>query len=555
MKNKIKKRKLHEPSFFRAVLVLTLIALLGLSIYSFIPSLSKPLLGPHSFRQTQNAISSYYSVKENAPVWMNVMPVCGPPWNLPTEFPLFQYMVGRLNKFTGLPLDLTGRFLSLSFFFLSLVPVVLLLRSKEINFSYKQWIPTLLLIISSPVYLFWGSAYLMETTALCLSLFYVVGSLKTIDIFNNNTYVVNNKFQRPKIFGFISCLLFSLTVGILCAMQKGTTWVSAAGVLVLIVCWKNVREPKQVWLKDGLLLTIFCGIPLICAKAWISYGDSLKSLNPFARELFVVSSANHNRWNYGTLEQKLDPETWLQIFQHVNDQILVAFPVVGSFFMPAILIFGGFCSPQRLPLIVIFLAGFFSGPIIFTNLYFEHSYYWCANAIWFLLALGTAIAGIVEWKPNRQWKHKLGFFLALSVAASGYLSWKSKFLPVTLGLPDYEKLAEVWIKPVQDSVPPDRTILILGNDWNPNSLYYAERKGIAFPTADWIPLPGPQLEESLKNLGPDEKLGAVVVNEQLLNAANQAFFTDFLNRLGMSQNGKRTAFGILFPAADLTAPN
>ena len=91
----------------------------------------------------------------------------------------------------------------------------------------------------------------------------------------------------------------------------------------------------------------------------------------------------------------------------------------------------------------------------------------------------------------------------------------------------------------------------LGNDWNPNSLYYAERKGIAFPTADWIPLPGPQLDESLANLGPDERLGAVVVNEQLLNAGNQAFFADYLQKLGMSSQAQRTAFGLLFPARNL----
>jgi hypothetical protein len=219
--------------------------------------------------------------------------------------------------------------------------------------------------------------------------------------------------------------------------------------------------------------------------------------------------------------------------------------------MPLILVVGAVASPKRTPLMLIFLAGFASGPLIFTNLYFEHSYYWCANGIWLLLAVGVALAGISEFKPEKYWPKITAITLALALVISGFTTWFRNYLPILKSLPTREQLAEIWIKPVQKVVPPDRTLLIVGNDWNPNSLYYAERKGIAFPTASWIPFPGPQLTESLAMLGPKEKLGAVVIAEALLTPNNQAALANILGQLGMSMEGTRTAFGVMFPAIDL----
>jgi hypothetical protein len=131
------------------------------------------------------------------------------------------------------------------------------------------------------------------------------------------------------------------------------------------------------------------------------------------------------------------------------------------------------------------------------------------------------------------------------------MTWSQRYLPILRALPTQEALADAWTKPVQTMVPAKRTLLIVGNDWNPNSLYYAQRKGIAFPTAKWIPFPGPQLEKSLAMLGPDEALGAVVVNPRLLEGQSQAFWNTFLRDKGFSTSGTSTAFGTLFPALDL----
>jgi hypothetical protein len=292
-------------------------------------------------------------------------------------------------------------------------------------------------------------------------------------------------------------------------------------------------------------------LPILAGKTWLNHGDAIKTTNPFAREIIVASSPHQAKWYYGTLEQKLDPATWAQIWRHITDQLLVPFPLLGPFLMPLLLVAGAFASPRRIPLMLIFLASFAAGPVIFTNLYFEHSYYWSANGIWLLLAVGTALAGIWECRPGKLWPQITAVALTSMLAVSGIVTWFRNYLPILTALPTREQIADAWTKPVQSVVPPERTLLIVGHDWNPNSLYYAGRKGIAYPISGGIRFPGPQLTESLAMLEPQEKLGAVVIAEPLLTQENQAAIAQILQQLGMSLNGQRTAFGVMFPAQDL----
>jgi hypothetical protein len=363
-------------------------------------------------------------------------------------------------------------------------------------------------------------------------------------------------------------LIAALLLGVLAIMCKATTWAVAACTSTLLLIFRDGWPQWRAWFRreeegapggtpghtGGAILaaaSLCLLLPFIAGKLWLSYGDSIKSANPFAREIILSSSAHQAKWNYGTWEQKLDPATWQVIWRNLTDQLLIPFPFIGPFLMPLILIAGAVAAPRRIPLILIFLAGFASGPIIFTNLYFEHSYYWCANGIWLLLAVGVALGGIYEFRPEKFWPQVTALVLAAAVAVSGFVQWFRNYLPILTSLPSHEQLAEVWTKPVQNIVPPNRTLLIAGHDWNPNALYYAERKGIAYPTSGGIQFPGPQLTESLAMLGPEEKLGAVVIAEPLLTQENQAALASILQQLGMSQEGSRTAFGIMFPAEDL----
>jgi 4-amino-4-deoxy-L-arabinose transferase-like glycosyltransferase len=523
---------MKQSSTFLKISLLLFACVVLTALWALTREWDKPLLDLHSFRQTQTAISAYYMVGNPSVFLDYITPVLGKPWRIPMEVPFYQLVVARWHEWTGMGLDQSGKFISIIFLFACLWPVWKLLQELSIP-PAPRWL-TAAVFLSVPLHLYWGRAFLIETMGLFLSL--------------SMAACIFAGYQKKNW----RWLLVGLAFGVLAALCKVTTWAVACGVTGLLVLFSN-GIPKR---KD-LLWVVAAGfaavLPIIPGKLWLTYGDQLKAENPFARDLIISTSKGQTAWNFGTLAQKTSPEVWRRIGSHITDQLLIPVPILGPWLVPIILIVGAFANRCRAPLILIFLAGFAAGPLIFTNLYFEHNYYWVANSVWLLLALGMAFASISECSPKSRWPGLSAIAACAVVCIAGFTSWHQKFLPILHSLPIRQALAELWIKPVQEIVPPERTILILGNDWNPNSLYYAERKGIAFPTADWIPLPGPQLEESLKNLGPDEQLGAVVVNEQLLTSTNQAFFTDFLQRLGMSLEGKRTAFGILFPAVDLNS--
>ena len=508
--------------------------LFGLTLLSSIVAMLilfyKPLLDSHSFRQTTTSLSVYYMAKDPAMFFNYITPVLGKPWQIPMEVPIYQWIVARWHNISGMGLDQSGKLVSIAFWFACIWPVWRLL--DLLNLSLQQRFLSSIIYCSSPLYLYWGRAFMIETTGLFLSLAMVA--------------CVYAGFKRRSW----RCLLLGLLFGLCAALCKVTTWAIAVGVAGLLVLFSHGLPKRKDWgwiIASGVTVTL----PLLPAKIWLAYGDSIKQLNSFGKELIVSSSKNQTAWNFGTLQQKLDPATWEHIWRHITDQLLVPFPVIGPFLMILVLIAGTVLSPKRIPLILIFLAGFASGPIIFTNLYFEHSYYWCANGIWLLLAVGTALAGIWECRPRRLWPQAVAATVAFVIATSGFVAWSQRFLPILQALPTREQFDAAWCNPVQKIVPPSRTILIVGNDWNPNSLYYAERKGIAFPTASWIPFPVPQLEESLAKLDPAETLGAVVINERLISPDNQAGIAAILEKLGMSGQGTRTPFGILFPALDL----
>ncbi len=500
-----------------------------IALWAMTRGLEKPLLGPHSFRQTQTAISAYYMADDPAMFFNYITPVLGPPWQIPMELPVFQWVVARFHNLSGLALDPSGKLISIAAWLLCLAPLAAIGRSLRLPREIIAL--TAAISLASPLYLFWGAAFLIETTGLLLALGMVALAL------------------RVRETGSWKWFLLALAIGSLASTVKATTWAVSAGTGLLLVFFADglprVADWKKIALSSAALL-----LPLLPGKLWLAYGDRIKQANPFAREIILASSANQAAWNFGTWEQKLTPETWQVIFRHIADQLLVPGAWVGIIFLTVVLGSGAFLSRRRLPLILIFLAGFAAGPVVFTNLYFEHSYYWSANGFWLMMAVGAALAGI--WESRRDTLSRLACIgLAGFLCISGFFAWSNRFLPIVRAIPSQDELDKAWVRPVEESVPPSRTILIVGNDWNSNALYYAKRKGLAFPTAKWIPFPGPQLDEFFKKLGPQNALGAVVVNPSLLEDPNQAFWEAFLTEKGFSALGRTTAFGILFPALDL----
>jgi hypothetical protein len=500
------------------------------SLWALTREWDKPLLDLHSFRQTQTAISTYYMVGKPGILLDYETPILGKPWAIPLEVPFYQWVVARWHEASSMGLDQSGKFVSIIFLFACIAPIWILFRTLRIPLA-PRWL-TIAVFLSMPLHLYWGRAFLIETMGLFLSL-----------------SMVSCTFAGYRSKGW-RWLAAGLAFGILAALCKITTWAVACGISGLLVLFSD-GLPRRKDLSWLILTGAVAILPIVPGKLWLAYGDDMKAANPFALEIITASSDKQSVWTFGSWEQKTSPAVWERIGSHMGDQLAAPLPFFGHWLVPLILIAGALANPKRLPLLLIFLVGFAAGPLVFTNLYFEHNYYWAANGTWLILALGVALAAISEFRPKEVWPQYTATAVSAVICISGFAAWHSKFLPILQNLPDREKLTEAWIGPIQKLVPPERSILILGNDWNPNAFYYAERKGIGYPSVAGVPFPSPLFEESLTKFTKEDRLGAVVISEQILAGPDKPLLMAQLERLGMSLKGTRTGFGVAFPALDL----
>jgi hypothetical protein len=349
MDNKEKKINGHAGVICRFLAALTCFA----ALWALTREWDKPLLDLHSFRQTQTAISTYYMVGKPDLFLDYITPVLGKPWRIPMEVPFYQWIVARCHDLTGIGLDQSGRLVSIAFLLACIWPVWRLLAALEIPVN-ARWL-TVAIFLSVPLHLYWGRAFLIETMGLFLSLS-MSASIMT--------------GYRKKSWQWLAA---GLVFGILAALCKITTWAVACGVIGLLVLFSE-GMPKRKDLAWLILTGAVAILPIIPGKLWLNHGDSLKAENPFAREIITASSDKQAAWNFGTWEQKTNPAVWEHIGRHIGDQLAAHVPFFGYWFVPLLLIAGALANPKRLPLLLIFLVGFAAGPLIFTNLYFEHNY-------------------------------------------------------------------------------------------------------------------------------------------------------------------------------------
>src|SRR5262245_16160765 len=105
---------------------------------------SHTVLDVHAFRQSQSLIPVEYMLTGGH--WLRYQtPVLGPPWTVPFEFPLYQWIVASIVAASGMPVVQSGRLVSVLFLFLSLVPLFAIQSYLGVNRSRRLLVPSLLL--------------------------------------------------------------------------------------------------------------------------------------------------------------------------------------------------------------------------------------------------------------------------------------------------------------------------------------------------------------------------------------------------------------------------
>jgi hypothetical protein len=424
--------------------MLFFVAALIYSLYAMTAGWGSSIAGIHGFRQTQTAITAYY-LKLGGPWFAYETPVLGAPWSIPFEFPLYQWMVAAVSGMLGTPLDQTGRAVSVACFYLTLLPMTLLLRDLGVS-PWQRWLSAAMMLMT-PLYLFWSRAFMIESLALLLSMTALAVAARCMR-------------ESPRA----TLLVLGAAFGMLAAMVKITTFFPfALGIGALAVWrWNSLAGEAGGTRARQAGAIIFCLVvlPLIAAIAWTRFADSIKALNPSAAG-FITSEALQS-WNFGTLQQRLSGAPFEIVFRMLRDLFGHAELAV---LLLVILPFAGRFRKLMLAGVLIVVATLFT----FTNLHVVHNYYQYAIGIFLVIAMALGLAHLIEREDRWRWA---------GLALLGLLL----FFQTRIDWPSVNRTEDTALLAVADAAKrltmPDEVLLIYGEDWSSVLPYYSERRAL-----------------------------------------------------------------------------
>ena len=443
----------------------------------------QPLLESYGFRQTQTALTSYWMMREGWQLAYQT-PVAGYPWSIPFEFPLFQSLVALIAWVGNFQLDPLGRLVSFCFLIACVWPAFKITRRLGLS-SDVAWVFCALLW-SSPIYLFWGRTFMIETAALFFSFAAIPYALDLCD-------------PEPR---WRSAFLFAFW-GTLGMLQKVTT---AAPVLIVMAVVLAVVHLKTFglripsWKKIACTLVAFV-VPVIIGGVWAHYADLVKEQNLLG---VALTSKALTKWNFGTLEQRLDLNVLKTIFW---DRILLdnAAGVLGIALLGGVLYWG----ERRTKMIVLVSLILFALPIlIFINLQFVHTYYQVSCVLFLIGALAVAV---VDLSPRIIGKYSIAPAITLILVSSNLYFFSASYandirMPMNaLNASQATTLAVGDV--IRRYTPEDSGIVVFGADWSSEISYYSERKSFSVP--GWLKEYDVVWNEPAAFLG-DKELGAAV---------------------------------------------
>jgi hypothetical protein len=459
----------------------------------------------HGFRQSQTAIS-VDTMLRGGPWLIYETPVLGPPWTIPFEFPLYQWIVAALVRITGLALEPAGRFVSIAFFLLTLWPTERILAALRMSLSCRLII--LALLVSSPFYIFWSRTFLIESTALFLA---------TSSLACSYWAILRPSASRLAVLSAISSLA---------AVVKITTFFP---FLIASIAVQNYQVRRRdgaaggfSWIHYGLLVLAGAGLPALALITWTYTADFAKRQSILGTH---TTSTSLQSWNFGTLEQRLSAKTWTVLINRMELPLGQQYPLVLAALGPIMarrrLIETGGC-----------LLLYFVGILTFTNLFYVHDYYYFANNIFFVMAVGMAIVAMIESGHFLKNVAIAGLVLLL---VSMVFDYNRIYRPVQC----YNALAQQWLgATIRDHTAPDDVIILLGFDWSSEVPYYSHRRALC--VANWAN--GDEVHKCLMTLTP-YRIGAVVI----LPSAQKPIFCQLVLELLRKQGLKLQPSPVVAP--------
>ncbi len=424
------------------------------------------------FRQAQTALSTHWIKAEQNFALAYPTPVLGKPWSLPMEFPLYQWTVVTVSKVTNWSLTKAGRAVSIGCFYLTLPAVFLLLRRWRVAPTHR-WL-VLAVVVTCPLYIYYTRAFLIETMALMFSVWFWVSFERAVA-------------ERSRMW-----LVVAVVAGMGAGLVKVTTfmlYLLPAGIWALGRLWATRRQgfkTELAWMAAAVV------VPFGATLWWLDFADATKALNPLAN---FLTSSNLKEFNFGTMTIRLSPASWATKLRIVREELT---------WLPAVLLCLGLVplvARRRWRSVLGCVLGFVSVLVIFPVLYEYHEYYYVANTLLLLLAMGLTLVALLESNVGRWVAYGVVAFV-LAGQGARYLYW---YYPAQRQISPGGDGLTTSLRALTD---PGDVIVVLGQDWNSMTAYYSQRRAIMF--RDDSARDSAKVEEALAGLGGD-KIGALVI--------------------------------------------
>ncbi len=491
---------MSTPSSSDRPLALIFAGMLAVALWSFTLSWHSSILDRHEFRQTQTAISAYW-IKHDGLKLDYETPIFGPPWSVPFEFPVYQTSVAWLSRASGLPLEQSGRLVSV-LYFLATLPAVALLAGL-FGLSLSRQLLVVAAVVSSPVYLFYGRSFMIETTALCFATWFLVAVGRAVRSLNVRWSIV------AAAAGSLAALAKITTFAVYCFPAAGLTlWLGWPH-------WQRRAAAGPGWGRAVLL----AAWPVVAAVAlgawWVIHSDHVKNTNPFAG---FMNSTELRSWTWGSLALRMSPDLWHEAWSNIADNVLSESALV-------VVLLCATAVSRRVQLTAVAgAAAFVGGLLLFPNLYRQHDYYYSANALLLLAAAGGILAA--AWNSPRLPRATVLIALLLFFGAQLNAFYRSYGSYHRRELPAPPEIASV----IRKVTAPDDVILIYGWDWNTLVPYYAQRRAVMVPRGreyDFAVL------DSVLGRLPPRRIEALVVRREYFDPP-AAFIRERADSFGLS---------------------
>jgi len=480
-------------------------AALAFSAWAISVGWNNGFLPGNEFRQTHTAITALFIDRESNFSLAYPTPLLGKPWSIPYEFPLYQWTVVAVHRATGLGLTPSARAVSATCFYLTLPALALLLA--RLGLTRPRRLLVLAAVLTCPLYLFYARAFLIEMMALMFSLWFLAAFLRAVEGRSLAWLALANLAGAGA--GLVKVTTFLLYLLPAACWSLAWLWTSlrAAEPAEPGASALAVRRPFFVTLGWIAAAT---AVPFAATLWWIHHADAIKALNLSGR---LLMSDAMSSYHFGTWQTRLSPALW-QTFWHTLVTHLTPVPTLLALGALAVLV-GGRWRKWILGCTLVFAAG----PLVFPLLYSWHEYYFSANGVLLMVALGLALCGAVEATRFRglAWSVVLAVFaFQAGTYLTGFYPGQAQPLPGGSGL----------TRLLHDATQPDDVMIIAGDDWAPMIPYYSQRRALMLRRGmDWD---GSYLPAAFRSMQGEPVTvlllrGDARRNQALCQRANEAF--------------------------------